>query len=179
MHSNELFWSSSSWEHAWPILNMHGSKIELSNRYFNALMWPFKRFHTKTQLITFCQSILLGWSIFWLARRKSETGPGLTIIVVETSADFEEKKRKKLTWAWKIKCKIDNKQSGSMVLVLDEYIPMFRESTLCATKAWMKSTTTHHTTTQLNKVWRVVMEKWLPDYKTAPANSEKNWSQKL
>jgi hypothetical protein len=36
--------------------------------------------------LTFGQSILLGWSTFWFARRKSIRGPGLTIIVVETSA---------------------------------------------------------------------------------------------
>jgi hypothetical protein len=68
-------------------------KIVLSfyqNRYFNALAWLFEKFHPK-MAFTFCQSILLGSLTFWLERRKSITGPGFTIIVVETSVDFKKK----------------------------------------------------------------------------------------
>lgn len=59
------------------------------NRYFNAVAWSFKKLYPKMQF-TFCQSILLGSLTFWLERRKSITGPGFTIIVVETSADFKK-----------------------------------------------------------------------------------------
>lgn len=48
------------------------------------------------------------------------------------------------------------------------------KSTLCAAETWMKSTATHHATTQVNKVWRVVVEKRLLNQKAASASSEKN-----
>jgi len=145
MHSNELFWSSSSWEHAWPILNMHGSKIELSNRYFNALMWPFKRFHTKTQLITFCQSILLGWLIFLVSKKKI----------------------KNRTWLHNHCCWQAIWLHGTGAGWIHTNVQGIHSVCHESLNEIHDNPSHHHTTTQLNKVWRVVMEKWLPDYKTA------------
>lgn len=57
----------------------------IKNRYGWMIVHTISSTISNMQL-TFCQSILSGWSTFWLERRKSITGPGLTIIVVETSA---------------------------------------------------------------------------------------------
>jgi hypothetical protein len=40
----------------------------------------------------------------------------------------------------------------------------------------MKSWTTHHTTTQINKFIRIVVKKRLTDYKAAPAKGEEKKS---
>lgn len=82
------------------------------------------------------------------------TGPGFTIIVVDTSAQHID--RKIIT-----NCIYDHciEQSRDYEW---QHTDIEWKSTLCGTETRMKPSTADYTTTQVNKVGRIVVEEWLP-----------------
>ena len=81
--------------------------------------------------LTLAQSILLGWSTFWLASRKSTTGPGFTIIVVETSAQLSSSCKYELSPNLKCCHKIIYRTA----LIDNKHTNIKRKPALCGSKA--------------------------------------------